>query len=164
MDILWAPWRMKYLRKKHSGKCVFCESGKPKTRDYVFLRSAHSVALLNIYPYNNGHIMVCPLRHVRRLSQLNELEALDLFRVLNMAQALLDKVLKPDGYNIGMNISKAAGAGIAGHLHIHVVPRWIGDTNFMPALNGTKIISQSLDELCRQLKNAKPKTNQGTGR
>jgi ATP adenylyltransferase len=115
--------------------------------------------MLNIFPYNNGHVMIAPLRHARDFTQLNEGEALDLFQALNKAKRLLDKVLKPEGYNIGINISKSAGAGIRGHMHIHIVPRWIGDANFMPVIYNTKIISQSLDQLCKKLKNAESKTN-----
>ncbi len=103
--------------------------------------------------------MISPIRHKAELSQLKEGEALDLFQSLNKVKALLDEVLKPHGYNIGINISKSAGAGITGHLHIHIVPRWQGDTNFMPALYDTKIVSQSLDELYRHLKHAKSKAN-----
>lgn len=115
--------------------------------------------MLNIFPYNNGHMMVSPLRHVKELSELKDVETLDLIRTLNYTKRLLNKVLRPEGYNIGINVSKIAGAGIAGHLHIHLVPRWMGDTNFMPVLYDTKVISQSLDELYKQLKNAKSKTN-----
>ena len=103
--------------------------------------------------------MVSPIRHIGNLTQLKDVEALDLFQTLNKVKALLDKVLKPDGYNIGINISKSAGAGIVSHLHIHIVPRWIGDINFMTTLYDTKIICQSLDELYKQLKDAKSKTD-----
>jgi len=117
--------------------------------------------MLNIFPYNNGHIMVSPIRHVREFSQLKDIEILDLFKTLNSTKKLLDKVLKPQGYNIGINVSAAAGAGVTGHLHIHIVPRWRGDMNFMPTLYGTKIMPQSLDELYKRLKKyARPKTNQ----
>lgn len=108
--------------------------------------------MLNIFPYNNGHIMVAPLRHIGDPSRLNDVETLDLFKALNKTKSLLDKALKPHGYNIGINIAASAGAGETGHLHIHVVPRFRGDTNFMPVLYNTKVVSQSLDELCRQLK------------
>jgi ATP adenylyltransferase len=108
--------------------------------------------MLNAFPYNNGHLLVSPLRHKGEISQLRDAEILDLFKTLNHAKGLLDKVLKPDGYNIGINISESAGAGVISHLHIHIVPRWKGDTNFMPVLYDTKIISQSLDELYKQLK------------
>lgn len=156
---LWAPWRIKYIRNKKSKKCIFCEGVKHKNKEYIILRTKYSIAMLNIYPYNNGHIMVSPVRHIKDLSQLKEDETLDLFRVLNKVKRLLDRALKPDGYNIGINISKAAGAGIIGHLHIHVVPRWIGDSNFMPIVANTKLIPQSLEELYRQLKHAKSKTD-----
>jgi len=102
--------------------------------------------------------MVAPYRHKKDFSQLTDTEILDLFKTLNKTKALLDKILKPDGYNIGANLSRAAGAGIPGHLHIHIVPRFNGDTNFMPVLGDTKVISQSLDELYKQLKHAKSKT------
>lgn len=113
--------------------------------------------MLNIFPYNNGHIMISPLRHIKEFSQLKEAEMIDLFKALNRAKSLLDKVLKPHGYNIGINISKVAGAGIPGHLHIHIVPRWRGDTNFMPVIYNTRVISQSLRELQKKLKNAQSK-------
>ncbi len=112
------------------------------------------MVMLNIYPYNNGHLLVFPLRHVRDISQLSEEEFLDLFKCLDKAKRLLGKVLRPDGYNIGFNLGRASGAGITGHLHMHIVPRWYGDTNFMPLLSNTKIISQSLKELAKSLKDA----------
>jgi len=110
--------------------------------------------MLNIYPYNNGHLLVFPLRHIRDISQLSSEEIVDLFKSLNRAKSLLQKTLNPQGYNIGFNLTRTAGAGITGHLHLHIVPRWTGDTNFMPVIANTKIISQSLDELARCLKNA----------
>ena len=154
MDKLWAPWRINYVQAKRTKKCIFClASGSSKGR-YVVLKSGCSLAMLNIFPYNNGHLMVAPKRHIKSISQLKDAEIADLFKTLERARKLLDKVLKPDGYNIGINISEVAGAGIPGHLHIHIVPRWKGDTNFMPVLNSTKIISQSLGELYKRLKNA----------
>lgn len=152
MDKLWAPWRIKYLRNIKQKGCIFCRAKRSSGNDYVILKSRHSIAMLNIYPYNNGHIMVSPLRHVKDLFLLKEEEILDIFNTLKKVQAMQEKVLKPDGYNIGMNVSKSAGAGVAGHMHIHIVPRWVGDTNFMPVLNNTKVVSQSLNELLKQLK------------
>jgi ATP adenylyltransferase len=148
MDKLWAPWRIKYVKAKKTKKCIFCYS-----KD-IILKTRYSLAMLNAFPYNNGHLMVAPLRHLRDISQLKDCEILDLFACLNSVKKKLDKVLKPHGYNIGINISQIAGAGIPGHLHVHIVPRWKGDTNFMPVLNDAKIISQSLAELSRLLKNA----------
>lgn len=101
--------------------------------------------------------MVSPLRHIQKISQLKELEIIDLFKTINKTMELLDKTLKPHGYNIGFNLSEAAGAGIPTHLHLHIVPRWRGDTNFMPIVSNTKVISQSLSELYEQLKNARSK-------
>ncbi len=156
MDKLWAPWRINYIKstKTKSTACVFCEAVRPSGRKHVVFSTRHSVAVLNIYPYNNGHTLISPKRHVRDLSRLSDDEKLDLFRALDIARRALEDTMRPDGFNIGINISKAAGAGITGHVHVHIVPRWIGDTNFMPALCATKVISQSLSELHRQLQRA----------
>ncbi len=148
---LWAPWRINYIKNIKPRICIFCKARGKKSNDYVILRTKYSLAMLNIFPYNNGHTLVAPLRHVKKISQLQKREILDLWSTLNKVQALLDRVLKPEGYNIGMNISRVAGAGIPGHLHVHIVPRWKADTNFMPVLSDTKIISQSLDELYKEL-------------
>lgn len=157
MNRLWAPWRIRYIKAKKQKKCIFCSSLKKEQKNYVIFRTRHSISILNIFPYNNGHTLIAPLRHIPEFTKLKEKEVLDLFQTLNKTKRLLDKVLKPDGYNIGINISKSAGAGVTGHIHIHIVPRWIGDTNFMPVIFDTKIISQSQDELYKQLKHAKSK-------
>jgi ATP adenylyltransferase len=152
MDRLWAPWRIEYLTGKKRKCCIFCKAAKHKSSDYVFLKTAFSIAMLNIYPYNNGHVLISPARHVKDFNELKGEEALDLFDLLNRSKELLSKVLKPDGFNIGINLSRSAGAGIDNHMHIHIVPRWKGDTNFMPVFNNTRVISQSLDELFKLLK------------
>ncbi|MDD5027317.1 MAG: HIT domain-containing protein [Candidatus Omnitrophica bacterium] len=157
MDKLWAPWRTSYVQSIKQKKCIFCQSSTRKPKGYVVFKTRHTSVILNIFPYNNGHLLVSPLRHVNRLEQLRDEEVMDLFYALMRAKKLLEKVLKPQGYNLGLNLSKNAGAGITGHLHIHIVPRWKGDTNFMPVLFNTKIISQSLDELHKQLKDAQAK-------
>lgn len=154
MEKLWAPWRIKYIRGKKKSKCIFCQAAEGKSPKQVVFRAGYSLCMLNIFPYNNGHLMVSPLKHKRDISSLNDAEALDLFKALERAKRLLDKALKPDGYNIGINISSSAGAGIAGHMHIHIVPRWRGDVNFMPVVYNTKVISQSLEALHKLLKNA----------
>ncbi|MBM3252331.1 MAG: HIT domain-containing protein [Candidatus Omnitrophica bacterium] len=120
----------------------------------VVYRNKSSFALLNLFPYTNGHIMVAPYRHVKELSQLSKDELLDLLELLNFSKFRLDKILTPEGYNIGMNIGKSAGAGFDKHLHIHIVPRWKGDTNFMPVIFDTKVISQSLKSLYNKLTDA----------
>lgn len=155
MDMLWAPWRINYLRgKKKKNGCIFCHAKNDGSNDYVIFKTKKSICLLNRYPYNNGHVMVCPLRHISDISALTEEEIIDLFKSLNRIKRLLEKVLKPHGYNIGFNLGKVAGAGITGHLHLHIVPRWLGDKNFMPSISATNVISQSLDELAKYLKNA----------
>jgi ATP adenylyltransferase len=159
MDKLWAPWRIKYLKAKKSGACIFCAASQGKKKNTVIFKEKHSLCLLNIYPYNNGHLMVSPIRHVGNLTELTDTETLEVFKAVAGATRLLDTVLKPDGYNIGINLSEFAGAGIPGHLHVHIVPRWKGDTNFMPVTADTKIISQSLKELSTLLKNAYAKRN-----
>lgn len=154
-NVIWAPWRLKYITKVigRTKGCVFCAINKSTEdkKNFVFCRTPHCFAVLNIYPYNNGHIMVLPHRHVKDLRQLTALETHDLFALLNDCTDLLDEVLHPDGYNIGMNIGRAAGAGFPGHVHIHIVPRWNGDVNFMPVLGKTKVISQSMQALYDQL-------------
>ncbi|MFA4888189.1 MAG: HIT domain-containing protein [Candidatus Omnitrophota bacterium] len=159
MDRLWAPWRINYITGKKRKGCIFCRAKVSCQKDYVIFKTEHSIVMLNIFPYNNGHCLISPLRHIRDISQLKEIEALDLFRALEKTKRLLEKTLKPQGFNIGINLSRSAGAGITGHLHMHIVPRWIGDSNFMPAVHNTKVVSQSLDELKKLLKNAQAKKN-----
>ena len=154
MNKLWAPWRMKYLKITGQKGCIFCKAKRSSHGSYVVFKTRYCLCMLNIYPYNNGHTMIAPLRHVRGIEFLKNAEKLDLFNATDTATKLLDKVLKPHGYNIGINISDSAGAGIPQHLHIHIVPRWKGDTNFMAVIYDTKVICQSLTELLAQLKNA----------
>jgi len=152
--IIWAPWRIKYVQSHTQNKCIFCLCAKNKKIDkkqFVIIRSKHSLSLLNIYPYNNGHFMACPKRHVKNIEDLNKEEFLDLWQVLKQTKKLIEATLKPEGYNIGVNLRKVSGAGIDKHLHIHVVPRWTGDTNFMPVIANTKVISQSLQALYNKL-------------
>lgn len=154
MDKLWAPWREEYIvqSKKKMG-CLFCRvSGEKRDRkNLVIMRSKYAFGILNKFPYNNGHLMVCPYRHLKDFGNLNNDETLDLFSTLNRMQSLLKEVLSPDGFNIGINIGRVSGAGIPNHIHIHIVPRWQEDTNFMPVLFDTKIISQSLEVLYDKL-------------
>jgi len=158
MDKLWAPWRAKYVTKiaSHPNKCIFCAmlAEKKDKSNYVFKRSKHSFAVLNIYPYNNGHVLVLPNRHVKEIKRLKMEEKLDLYALMEDTQNHLEKVMKPHGFNIGINVGKFAGAGFPGHLHIHIVPRWRGDVNFMPVVGNTKVISQSLDHLYKLLSHA----------
>jgi len=155
MKKLWAPWRIGYIRKtidKKKQRCIFCARKQARGKNYVVFETAHSRVMLNLFPYNNGHLLVSPRRHVADIALLDDRELLDLFKAVNRARALLAKAIKPAGYNIGINISRSAGAGITEHVHVHIVPRWEGDTNFMPVIFNAKVISQSLGELHRLLK------------
>lgn len=160
MERLWAPWRMSYIKNfKREKGCLFCRVFKSKadSKNLIILRSKYCFAMLNIYPYNNGHVMISPNKHIKSIELLNDKEASDLMATIKKIKIMLDRVLKPDGYNIGINIGRPAGAGFDRHLHIHIVPRWSGDSNFMPVLSGTKIISQSLKTLYRELNKVRPR-------
>lgn len=153
-NILWAPWRKGYIQNLKSEQCIFCVKPRQKkdSKNYIIWRKKYSFAMLNIYPYNNGHILIAPYRHVSSLNKLKKEEINELFSLLKKAEKKLKEKLSPDGFNIGINIGKVSGAGYADHIHIHIVPRWQGDTNFMPVLAETKVISESLEELYKLLK------------
>ncbi len=142
------------IRQPSSPGCLFCQRRRETadSKDHVLSRGRLAFSLLNRYPYNNGHLMVAPNRHVGRLSQLTAKEWEEILELANDAVARLDRVMAPDGYNLGINIGRTAGAGIPGHLHLHIIPRWAGDTNFMPTAAGVKVISQSLDAAYQLLK------------
>lgn len=158
MDRLWAPWRTAYVIKtQKKQKCIFCIPRKPSKLDkakYIVERSKYSFSILNKYPYNNGHLMVAPYKHVKFLDLLSDEELLDLMKLVSRTKIKLEKVLRPHGFNIGINAGRVAGAGIPGHVHIHIVPRWNGDTNFMPVTGMAKVISESLGDLYKRVKNA----------
>ena len=146
---MWAPWRKIYLRSspgKRSG-CLFCSLLRDKNdkRNLVLFRTVHHAVILNRYPYNNGHLMIVPKRHIACLSQLNAPEKAEFFEVLEKVMSALSKAMRAQGFNLGMNISDVAGAGVPDHVHWHIVPRWKGDVNFMPVMTGTKVISESLE-------------------
>lgn len=152
MDRLWAPWRSKFVRKKKKKGCIFClKKNKKDNNKYIIKKSKFSFAILNIYPYNNGHVMVSPYRHIKDLTGLRDNELLDMMVLVRETQRLLEKKLKPHGFNIGINTGGVGGAGYRGHVHIHIVPRWSGDVNFMPIIGQTKVIPQSLKELHKLL-------------
>lgn len=156
MERLWAPWRNKYVsaRKPFAG-CLFCrvqrQSPKKGPGNLIVGRSRHSFAMLNLYPYTNGHLMLVPKRHADSLEKLKDDERLDLLKLLDRSVAALKKSFHPQGFNVGMNLGKAAGAGIPDHIHIHVVPRWLGDTNFMPLIGNVKVIPDSLQRVHKVL-------------
>lgn len=153
MDQLWAPWRMSYVTapKKDDAApgCFLCRAvAATEDRDNLLVhRSDLSVVVLNRFPYNTGHLLIAPKEHKARPDEMTDAELLDQQRVLRTVLAVLQKRMNPDGFNVGLNLGTAAGAGVPGHLHWHVVPRWTGDTNFMPVLTDTKVMVQSLDAL-----------------
>ena len=153
-EILWAPWRINYIAGKKEKGCLFCRVRKENKdkENYLLLRGKYCLVMLNKFPYNNGHLMVAPYRHIKEISQLKEKEVIELWKLVNLSVKILKKTLKPEGFNIGINSGKVAGAGFPGHLHIHLVPRWNGDTNFMPVVAKQKVISQSLEELYQELR------------
>jgi ATP adenylyltransferase len=158
METIWAPWRVGYILgdKDETGEplpepddptgCIFCD--KPRAGadapHLIVARAKYSFVILNLYPYNNGHLMVAPFRHVARLQDLPDDEIAELFLVSKRIEPVLKQTLNFDGLNLGMNVGRVAGAGIDAHLHLHLVPRWNGDTNFMPVTAGTKVVPQSL--------------------
>ncbi len=151
---LWAPWRMRFIEGRRRGSCFFCEYARAKGRDrdnFVVARGATCFAVLNRYPYNNGHLMVAPLAHKGRLGLLGGRERAELLDMLVEMQEAVGRALRPHGYNIGLNLGRVAGAGVPGHLHFHLVPRWEADTNFMPVVGLTKVIPQSLEALYDRL-------------
>jgi ATP adenylyltransferase len=153
MEKLWSPWRSKYIESFNSdedkSKCIFCQmlSFDPKDSKNLLVDSGeHTFTVLNLYPYNNGHLMIVPKRHTNDFSGLSSDELSESFTKLQLAEKTLRKVLNPHGFNIGANIGRVAGAGIEDHIHFHIVPRWNGDSNFMPVIGDVKIISQDLAE------------------
>lgn len=163
-DLLWAPWRLEYLSAHKEGEptapkttpaeppqpfCFLCQA-RDSTDDrssWVVARFPQTMVVLNRYPYNNGHLLVCTLRHEGQLAGLTPDERGELTEVVTIMIEVLREVLRPDGFNVGLNLGTAAGAGVPGHIHWHIVPRWCGDTNFMPVVAQTKVIPQSLEAL-----------------
>ena len=157
MKHLWAPWRMEYIEKEIKGEgCIFCsrlrEDDGP--HNLILYRSSHAFVIMNKFPYNPGHLMICPFRHERDIENLSVDEARDLFECLKLSVKVLKKVMEPHGYNIGLNSGRVAGAGVEDHLHFHIVPRWNGDTNFMPVLAEVKVVPEHLERTYRKLKTA----------
>lgn len=153
MDRIWAPWRGEYLQKTSEGSCFLCRILKEnKDREnYVLYRGEHALVLLNLYPYNTGHLMIAPLRHTAILNDLTLEEQKEIFNLCKISEEGFNKILKCEGVNIGINLGKCAGAGLIDHIHIHMVPRWSGDTNFMPVIFETKVLSLHLNQIYNTL-------------
>ena len=160
---LWAPWRINYVQgldKKCD--CFIChdlENPQDDGKNLVLWRTKKSIVILNRYPYNNGHMLIAPVRHIGELDNADDDELLEMFKLIRVSQKALSLAIKPHGFNVGMNFGRCSGAGLPGHFHIHVVPRWDGDTNFMNVCSNTDIISQSLIELLELLKQVSKENN-----
>ena len=153
---LWAPWRIKYVQGlSESSDCFICENRDNPQQDdknLVLWRTDKSIVILNRFPYNNGHLLIAPVRHIPDLENATSEELLEMIKLIREAQKALSLAIKPHGFNVGMNFGRCAGAGLPEHFHIHIVPRWDGDTNFINVCSDTDVISQSLTELLELLK------------
>ena len=171
MKHLWAPWRIEYITKVRPGGCIFCNAAKArpdksakspdKSPDKSYDKSdesltlfngRHTLVMLNKYPYNNGHLLVAPKRHEADIEGLSAAESIDIQKLLSRSITVLKKTMNPGGFNIGMNLGKSAGAGVLDHLHWHIVPRWEGDTNFMPVISEVRVIPEHLLKTLKELR------------
>jgi ATP adenylyltransferase len=150
---LWAPWRMAYIGGPRSEGCLLCELPRDdRDRESLILhRGPRTYVVMNRYPYNNGHLMIVPYRHCADLGEISSEDSLELMHESQRATRILHRLFGAEGFNVGMNLGKAAGAGIAEHVHVHVVPRWVGDTNFMPVLADTKVMPDYLEATYEKL-------------
>ncbi len=156
MERLFAPWRIRYIESpKHEG-CIFCDFVKERRDEerLILYRGERCFVMMNNYPYNPGHVMISPYRHEGNLENLSDEELLEIMKVSSMMIRAIKNAMNPDGFNIGFNIGKVAGAGIEEHVHLHVVPRWNGDTNFMPVLADVRVIPEAVQETYKKLKKA----------
>jgi len=153
---LWAPWRMEYILSPKRGKCFICEAVKDLQREdaLVLHVSDLGLVLLNRFPYNPGHILIAPKRHVDSIGDMTSKERGEIIELLHLSLGVVKEVMNPEGFNVGMNLGKISGAGLEDHIHLHVVPRWGGDTNFMPVLANVKVVPEHLKKTYRKLRKA----------
>ncbi|MCX7794050.1 MAG: HIT domain-containing protein [Thermodesulfovibrionales bacterium] len=153
MKVLWAPWRMEYILAKKPEGCIFCdmpsENNDPK--NFILKRAVYCYVIMNKYPYNNGHLMIVPFRHVPDLNGLEKHEMLEIMELTRLSINCLREAFLPDGFNIGINLGRIAGAGIEAHLHIQIVPRWAGDSSFMAVFDETRVIPEHLEATYKKL-------------
>ena len=157
MEIKFTPWRMAYISGVDApadSECVLCARGResPESSNLVLYRGATCYVIMNLYPYNTGHLMITPFEHTADLPNLGAAAAVELFDLARRSVAILTHALQPHGFNLGMNLGRVAGAGIDEHMHMHIVPRWNGDANFMPIVGGTKLIPEALDQTYAKLR------------
>lgn len=156
MKIIWAPWRNAYIRGEKEKECFFCRMIKENkdTENYILYRGTYNFVVLNKYPYSPGHIMVVPYAHISNLSELRDEASLEFIHLTNKSIDWLKDSLEPQGFNLGINLGRIAGAGIEDHIHLHIVPRWLGDANFMTIVGETRVISEALNETFKKIKEA----------
>ena len=157
MDYLWSPWRFQYTSKANGPvACIFCEKAAQNDdeKNLIIHRATHNFVILNLFPYTTGHLMVAPYHHVPTLAASKDDALMEMILLTKFAQAKLSEIYSPHGLNIGMNLGESAGAGIAGHIHMHVLPRWTGDANFMTTIGETRIIPEDLSVTYRKLAGA----------
>ena len=155
MDYLWTPWRFQYIANiKKADRCVFClgHQGENDERDFVLFRGEYNFIILNIFPYTSGHLMVAPFDHISDLSRLPDEAVNEMMSLAKLCKRAIEEVYHPDGFNIGMNLGRCAGAGVEHHLHLHIVPRWVGDANFMSVVGETRVLPDSLENTFQKLK------------
>lgn len=153
-NFIWAPWRAKFILGKKERGCIFCNRIRRRqdAADLIIYRGRTAFVILNRFPYNSGHVMVVPRRHIGSLDKMTAAEAAEFFELTRKTVEVIKKVFRPDSFNLGMNLGRGSGAGIPGHLHMHIVPRWNEDTNFMPVIGGTRVVSFDLKLIYRMLK------------
>jgi ATP adenylyltransferase len=158
MEHLWAPWRSTYIKNKegHRSKCIFCEAVASSHDEQTLIvhRARLNFVILNRYPYNSGHLMIAPYQHVSRLQQVDHDTVEEMMRLTRISERIIEDVYRPQGLNIGMNLGEAAGAGIEQHIHLHVLPRWMGDANFMTSIADTRVIPEDLTQTYAKLSEA----------
>lgn len=157
MERLWAPWRMQYVGGEPKPGCFFCrvvEHPDDEDSALVLWRPQGAIVMLNKFPYNAGHVLVAPTAHQGLLEKLDDAQTADLMRAVRRTVTVLREVMNPDGFNVGVNIGRAAGAGVPDHVHFHVVPRWDGDTNFMPVLDDVKVVNEALSQTAARIRPA----------
>lgn len=154
MDYLWTPWRYAFVTTAHKiAGCVFCEAPKRTDEEArIVFRGQHCFIIINAFPYTSGHVMVVPYEHLDQLQNLPDDAAREMMSLCQKTEAVLRELYNPEGVNLGMNIGKAAGAGIAGHIHMHVLPRWLADANFMSVVGETRVLPESLEETFTRMK------------
>lgn len=158
MEYLWAPWRSAYVtdssKKDRKFSCIFCDfiAENNDKGNLIVYRGKYSFIILNRFPYNPGHIMIVPYRHIPSIELLDANETVEIFNLIKLSLKILREIYSPDGFNVGINIGRVAGAGIESHVHVHIVPRWNGDANFMPVISNTKVLPEALEDTYNKLK------------